>query len=147
MLFRSASQYGANTLTTTHAVEDALATLAPALRAQGITLYGGLHRPANFIERALQNLEHSLGVAAFLIVVVLYAFLRNARAALIAFVAIPSYPTPVNTIPRHYTIAIHETTSLGYLALRFGRKPIRLFYGRTSALGRAASGTPRTART
>ena len=89
VLISLASQYGANTLTTTHAVEQALTALEPALRAQGITLYAGLHRPANFIERALQDLEHSLVIAAILIVVVLYAFLRNARAALIAFVAIP----------------------------------------------------------
>ena len=34
-----ASQYGANTLTTTLAVEQALAELTPALKAQGITLY------------------------------------------------------------------------------------------------------------
>ncbi len=89
VLISLASQYGANTLTTTRAVEQALAGLEPALKAQGITLYDGLHRPANFIERALQDLEQSLIVAATLIVVVLYAFLRDVRAALIAFVAIP----------------------------------------------------------
>jgi CzcA family heavy metal efflux pump len=89
VLISLASQYGANTLATTLAVEQALAGLEPALKAQGITLYGGLHRPANFIERALKDLEQSLIIAAILIVVVLYAFLRDVRAALIAFVAIP----------------------------------------------------------
>ncbi len=84
-----ASQYGANTLATTLAVEDALKALQPALQAQGITLYSGLHRPANFIESALSHLQHSLEIAALLILVVLYIFLRNARAALIAFTAIP----------------------------------------------------------
>jgi CzcA family heavy metal efflux pump len=83
------SQYGANTLTTTLAVEQALATLAPALKAQGITMYTGLHRPANFIERALGNVEQSVIIAGILILAVLYAFLRDARAALIAFTAIP----------------------------------------------------------
>ena len=48
VLISLASQYGANTLTTTRAVEQALAGLEPALKSQGITLYGGLHRPANF---------------------------------------------------------------------------------------------------
>lgn len=89
VLISLASQYGANTLATTLAVEKALGELAPALRAQGITLYSGLHRPANFIERALGNLRNALLVAAVLILVVLYLFLRNARAALIAFTAIP----------------------------------------------------------
>ena len=84
-----ASQYGANTLTATLAVEEALAELAPALKAQGITIYPALHRPANFIERALGNLEQSLLIAAVLILAVLYLFLRDVRAALIAFTAIP----------------------------------------------------------
>lgn len=84
-----ASQYGANTLTATLAVEKALIELAPTLKSQGITLYPALHRPANFIERALGNLENSLVVAAILILAVLYLFLRDVRAALIAFTAIP----------------------------------------------------------
>src|ERR1700723_2738503 len=84
-----ASQYGANTLTATLAVEQALANLEPALKAQGITVYPALHRPANFIERALGDLESSLVMAAALILAVLYLFLRDVRAALIAFTAIP----------------------------------------------------------
>ncbi|HWW32963.1 MAG TPA: efflux RND transporter permease subunit [Steroidobacteraceae bacterium] len=84
-----ASQYGANTLTVTLAVERALADLAPALKAQGIVVYPALHRPANFIERALGNLEQSLTLAAVLILAVLYLFMRDMRAALIAFSAIP----------------------------------------------------------
>jgi CzcA family heavy metal efflux pump len=89
VLLSLASQYGANTLTTTLAVEQALASLRPALNAQGITVYSGLHRPANFIERALGDLKHSLLIAGVLIFVVLYLFLRDLRAALIAFTAIP----------------------------------------------------------
>ena len=89
VLLSLASQYGANTLTTTLAVERALTDLEPALEAQGITMYRGLHRPATFIERALGDLEQSLLIAALLILAVLYLFLRDARAALIAFTAIP----------------------------------------------------------
>jgi CzcA family heavy metal efflux pump len=84
-----ASQYGANTLTATLAVEKVLNELEPALKAQGITLYSRLHRPANFIERALGDLKDSLAIAAILILAVLYLFLRDVRAALIAFTAIP----------------------------------------------------------
>jgi CzcA family heavy metal efflux pump len=84
-----ASQYGANTLSVTRAVERALATLEPALKAQDITVYPALHRPANFIERALGNLEESLALAVVLILAVLYLFLRDWRASLITFTAIP----------------------------------------------------------
>ncbi|MEA3152204.1 MAG: hypothetical protein QOD56_3143 [Gammaproteobacteria bacterium] len=89
VMMSMASQYGANTLTATLAVEKALADLEPALKARGITLYSGLHRPANFIERALGDLKESLVIAAVLILAVLYLFLRDFRAALIAFTAIP----------------------------------------------------------
>ena len=89
VLLSLASQYGANTLTTTLAVERALASLRPALKARGISLYADLHRPANFIERALGDLKQSLMIAGVLILAVLYVFLRDVRAALIAFTAIP----------------------------------------------------------
>ncbi len=89
MLFSLASQYGANTLETTRALEKALAQLTPALKAQGITIYPAMHRPANFIERALAILEQSLVIAAILILAVLYLFLRDWRSALITFLSIP----------------------------------------------------------
>jgi len=89
VLISLASQYGANTLATTLAIERALGNLEPTLKAQGITLFKNLHRPANFIERALKNLEQSLVIAVILILAVLYLFLRDFRAALIAFTAIP----------------------------------------------------------
>src|SRR5271167_3514227 len=89
VLLSLASQYGANTLSASLAVERALANLEPALNAQGITLYSSLHRPANFIERALSDLKESLVIAVILILAVLYLFLRDMRAALIAFTAIP----------------------------------------------------------
>lgn len=89
ILLSLASQYGANTLTTTRAVEKVLVELEPALRGQGIVVYPALQRPANFIERAVGDLARSLEIAAVLILLVLYLFLRDIRASLIAFAAIP----------------------------------------------------------
>lgn len=83
------SQFGANTLETTRAVEETLATLIPQMKADGITVYPALHRPANFIETALADIQRSLIIAAVLILIVLFAFLRNWRSALISFLAIP----------------------------------------------------------
>jgi CzcA family heavy metal efflux pump len=119
VLLSLASQYGANTLSVTLDLERALATLTPALKAQGITVYPALHRPANFIERALGDLEHSLTIAALLILAVLYLFLRDVRAALIAFAAIPlSLFAAVLVLDRMgYTL---NTMTLGGFAVALG---------------------------
>ena len=84
-----ASQFGANTVTTTHAVEQALAELRPGLDAQGVTMFSRLHRPANFIETALAGISDDLVLGAVLITLVLLAMTRNLRVAFIAFVSIP----------------------------------------------------------
>lgn len=89
VLLALSSQYGANTLDTTLAVEKALAEMRPALEAQGVTLLPSLHRPANFIETALAGIRHDLLIGGFLIGIVLIVFMRSLRVALIAFLSIP----------------------------------------------------------
>jgi len=88
VLVTVSSQFGANTLEATQAVEAALEDLKPTLAQRGIDIIL-LHRPASFIERALDNLAHALALGSALILAVLYAFLRSWRAALISFLAIP----------------------------------------------------------
>jgi CzcA family heavy metal efflux pump len=119
VLLSLASQYGANTLSTTHALEAALSNLIPALEKDGIKVYPALHRPANFIERALGNLERALIIAALLILAVLYLFLRDLRAALITFLAIPlSLLAAVAVLDRMgYTL---NTMTLGGFAVALG---------------------------
>ncbi len=119
VLLSLASQYGANTLSTTMDVEKALDGLQPALTKQGIQLYRSLHRPATFIERALQNLKESLLIAAVLILAVLYVFLRNARAALIAFLAIPLSLLAAVAVLRHLGMTLN-TMTLGGFAVALG---------------------------
>jgi CzcA family heavy metal efflux pump len=114
-----ASQYGANTLNTTLAVEQALASLRPALNAQGITVYAGLHRPANFIERALGDLKTSLLIAGALILIVLFLFLRDVRAALIAFTAIPLSLLAAIAVLDHMGFTLN-TMTLGGFAVALG---------------------------
>jgi CzcA family heavy metal efflux pump len=114
-----ASQYGANTLTATLAVEKALADLEPALKGRGITLYSKLQRPANFIERALGDLKQSLVIAAVLILAVLYLFLRDFRAALIAFTAIPLSLLAAVAVLNHMGLTLN-TMTLGGFAVALG---------------------------
>ena len=83
------SQYGANTLTATKAVESALRELQPTFDSLNVTVYPALHRPANFIETAIAGVRADLLLGAFLITIVLLAFTRDLRAAVIAFVSVP----------------------------------------------------------
>ena len=119
VLLSLASQYRANTLTATLNVEKALADLEPALKARGITLYKGLHRPANFIERALGDLKESLVIAALLILAVLYLFLRDGRAALIAFTAIPLSLLAAVVVLNYMGLTLN-TMTLGGFAVALG---------------------------
>lgn len=89
VLIALSSQYGANTLEATRAVEAAMAEMAPALKAQGVTTNGDLHRPANFIGTALKGIAEDLAIGAVLIALVLFLFLRDLRTVAIAFVSIP----------------------------------------------------------
>jgi len=84
-----ARQYGANTLDATHAVEHALAVLAPTLAAQGVTVRADLDRPASFTTRAMQGIALDLVVGAALIALVLVVFLRDPRAVFISLISIP----------------------------------------------------------
>jgi CzcA family heavy metal efflux pump len=78
---------GVNTLDVTRGVEEAIAALQPGMT--GIEFDATLFRPATYIEMAAANLTNALLVGAVLVVVALFAFLWNWRAALISAVVIP----------------------------------------------------------
>jgi CzcA family heavy metal efflux pump len=119
VLLTISSQYGANTMTTTAAVEAALDELAPRLEEQGITVYSALHRPANFIERALANLRDALVVAAVFILLVLLAFLRDVRSAIISFITIPVSLLAAIVVLEHLGLTLN-TMTIGGLAVAVG---------------------------
>lgn len=119
VLVSMSSQYGANTLEATHAVEAALRELEPALKAQGVAINGGLHRPANFISSALGGIGEDLVIGALLIAVVLFLFLRDLRTVLIAFLSIPlALLTAVVVLDRLGGTV--NTMTLGGLAVALG---------------------------
>lgn len=89
VLLPMASQYGANTLEVTRAIEAALEEMSPMFEKEGVTLHRALHRPANFIESALKNVGHSLMLGGAFVAVVLLFFLLDWRTAFISFLAIP----------------------------------------------------------
>ena len=89
ILIETSTQYGANTLEVTRALEQQLDALAPALAKQGVQYHPALLRPASFIESAIEKLRNSLGIGAVLVVALLLITLRDWRGALVSFSAIP----------------------------------------------------------
>jgi len=114
-----ASQYGANTLRATQAVEATLAELKPLLDSQGVALTGGLHRPANFITTALGGIADDLMIGAVLIALVLFAFMRDLRTVLVSFVSIPLSLLAAVIVMDRLGWAIN-TMTLGGLAVALG---------------------------
>ena len=72
---------GANTVTVTEGVEDALSTLAPGL--QGVTVETELFRPATFVEEARDNFVLTLGLGLLLALLLVLLVLWDLRAALV----------------------------------------------------------------
>lgn len=76
-----------NTLDVTKKVEAALEALKPGLK--DVDIDPTIFRPATFIERSLNNLEHAMLLGCALVVIILIAFLYDWRTALISLSAIP----------------------------------------------------------
>jgi CzcA family heavy metal efflux pump len=89
ILIETSTQFGANTLDVTRALEERLETLAPALAKQGVEYHPALLRPASFIESAIAKLRNSLLIGTVLVVALLVVTLRDWRGALVSFSAIP----------------------------------------------------------
>ncbi len=89
ILVETSTQFGANTLEVTRALEQRLDALAPALARQGVIYHPALLRPASFIESAIEKLRNSLLIGAVLVVGLLLVSLRDWRGALVSFSAIP----------------------------------------------------------
>ena len=119
VLMTTASQYGANTMEVTHAVESALTALAPVFAAENIHYTPALHRPATFIEIALRNMKTSLLLGAVLVAMVLILFLLDLRTALISFTAIPLSLLAAVVVLDRWGVTLN-TMTLGGLAAVLG---------------------------
>ena len=119
VLLAMASQFGANTMEVTSALEAALDDMKPVFAGSGITLYPRLHRPASFIEASLKNIRHSLLLGAVLVAVVLFLFLGNLRTAFISLTAIPLSLLGAIIVLDRLGVTLN-TITLGGLAIAIG---------------------------
>ncbi len=119
VLITMASQYGANTLSVTHALEDALAELKPVFASKGIKVFPALHRPATFIETALGHVQDSLLIGGALVGIVLILFLFDLRIAFISFISIPLSLLTAVLILDWFGVSLN-TMTLGGFAVAIG---------------------------
>ncbi len=119
ILIETSTQFGANTLEVTRALEQQLDALAPALAKQGVQYHPALLRPASFIESAIEKLRNSLGLGAVLVVALLLITLRDWRGALISFSAIPLALLTTVWILEAWGLSLN-TMTLGGLVVALG---------------------------
>ncbi len=119
VLLTMSSQYGANTMEVTEALEAALVEMKPVFEQNGITLFPRLHRPATFIETSLKNIKSSLFLGGVLVAVVLFLFLGHFRTAFISLTAIPLSLLTAIILLDKFGVSLN-TITLGGLAIAIG---------------------------
>jgi CzcA family heavy metal efflux pump len=119
VLLQVSSQYGANTMEVTRALDAAINELAPVITANQLTLHRDLFRPANFILTSVRSITTALLIGAVLVTIVLLVFLFNLRVAFISLTAIPlSLLVAIIMLTRMG--ASLNTLTLGGLAIAIG---------------------------
>jgi Cu/Ag efflux pump CusA len=119
ILIETSTQFGANTLEVTRALEERLNALAPALEKQGVQYHAALLRPASFIESAIEKLRNSLLIGAVLVVALLLVTLRDWRGAFVSFSAIPLALLTTVWILEAWGLSLN-TMTLGGLVVALG---------------------------
>jgi CzcA family heavy metal efflux pump len=119
LILMVSSQYGANTLEVTQALDTALAELEPTLRNESIEVNANIFRAATFIETALHNIRTSLIIGAILVIIVLFLFLFNFRTAAISCTAIPLSLFGATIVLERFGFSLN-TMTLGGLAIAVG---------------------------
>ena len=110
--------YGAETLTTTYAVERALDGIRATL-PRGISMNTQVFRQATFIERSINNLKEALIEGGIIVIIILFIFLLNFRTSFISFLAIPMSLLFAMITMKIIGIGINVMT-LGGLAIAIG---------------------------
>ena len=113
------AQLGANIRDVAADANRALTGIAPAIRADGITLHPAVFRPANFIDLALHNITRSLALGGVLVAVVLLLFLVDVGAAAVSLTAIPISLLAALVVMSGFGYSIN-TLTLGGLAVALG---------------------------
>jgi len=110
--------FGADTLTVTYQVEEALREIARTL-PKGVELETRVFRQGTFIEASVKNLRRALLEGAVVVSIVVLFFLMNVRASLITLTALPLSLLSGILLLKVFGIGINAMT-LGGLAIAIG---------------------------
>lgn len=113
------AQLGANVRAVSAAVDEAVAELAPTVRAEGMMLHPSLFRPTEFVDTAIRNVTHALALGGVLVAVVLMLFLADLGAAAVSLTAIPLSLLAAVVVLDAFGLTIN-TLTLGGLAIAIG---------------------------
>lgn len=111
-------QPDADTLGLTRLIEEEIKRIKASLPS-GMVLHDDIFRQANFIERAIHNVEEALRDGSILVALILTVFLLNFRTTFITLTAIP-LSLLVTAIVFHWMGMSINTMTLGGLAVAIG---------------------------
>jgi CzcA family heavy metal efflux pump len=111
-------QPNANTLEVTEQIEKTLATLKATLPPD-VTINTKAFQQADFIKRAIGNVQEALLEGGVLVIVILFLFLWNFRTTFISLTAIPLSLLAAILVMSYFGITIN-TMTLGGLAIAIG---------------------------
>ena len=111
-------QPNANTLELTRQIEETLAGLKPTLPGD-VTIDTKAFQQADFINRAIGNVNRSLIEGGIMVTIVLFLFLWNFRTTFISLTAIPLSLVTAILVMSYFGITVN-TMTLGGLAIAIG---------------------------
>lgn len=111
-------QPNANTLELTENIETTLASLKPSLPAD-VKIDTKAFRQADFIERAVGNIQESIIEGGIMVTIILFLFLWNFRTTFISLTAIPLSLLTAILVMNYFDITIN-TMTLGGMAIAIG---------------------------
>lgn len=111
-------QPGADTVTLTRHIDEAIAEIKPSL-PKGLSINTDVFKQANFIEASIKGIQGKLKFGTVLVFVVLFLFLANLRMSVITLTAIPVSFLVTAVVFKFFGLSVN-TMTLGGLAIAIG---------------------------
>lgn len=111
-------QPGADTVTLTRNIDEAIAEIKPSL-PKGLVINTDVFKQANFIEASISGIQGKLKFGTVLVFVVLFLFLANLRMSVITLTAIPVSFLVTAVVFKIFGLSVN-TMTLGGLAIAIG---------------------------